>query len=933
MMLLTPIWLVLAIPLGLSLWLWRMPTRFLAVIRALVMILLVLAACSPAIRLPSRTGTVVVVADRSLSMPTDAEARQLEAVKLIQSQMGPEDKLAVVSFGASAAVDQPPQHGEFAGFVSRIGQDASNLADALETAVSLIPERLPGRILLLTDGRFTGPDPADRASRAATRSVPIDWRLMERPTANDLAIARIDAPAAAKPGESFLITMWIRSPIRSDVSFEILRNGQRISSGSSVTSPGLTRLTFRDQAEEPGTFVYEMKVSSSQADPVVENNSAKLLVGIEGALPVLCVSGNRQSNLPGLLAAGGLDVVSVPDEQLAWTLEDLSRYAAVVLENLPADRMNAAAMANLAGWISGGAGGLMMTGGRNSYGPGGYYRSALEHILPVSMELRREHRKFSLAIVVALDRSGSMAAPVGSGKTKMDLANAAAAEVYNLLSSMDEFGCVAVDSSPHVIAPLARVDKTSGVRGKLLRIDSMGGGIFVYEALSTAAAMLAKATAGTKHIILFADAADSEQPGKYAELLAKCAKAGVTCSVIGLGSAGDCDAPLLRDIAKRGSGRCFFTNSPTELPRLFAQDTFAVARNAFLDQLTQFKMTGFMTSLAGTQFPSPLPLGGYNLCYLRPRANLAAMTLDEHKAPVIAAWQAGLGRVLCYTGEVDGKFTGPIARWDRIGDFLCSQARWAAGENPSLPQEMLITHELRDGCCWIRLHLDPDREHLPFEMMPSVQSLRGLPGEPPSSSETPMQWSSADEMSLQVPLSGRETLLSTVCVPGVGSVRLPPVCLPYSPEYQTPDSFGGPAALDQLAKLTGGKRRLELGQIWNDLPRKPQIMGVARWLFLAAAVLVLVEALERRTGLLTAIRLPRLQLAARVGRTTGKIVRSRRKKSATAAKAGSTAEPPVTDERTPKAVDEATQEAHDAQPDMLDALGQALRRANGRTRR
>src|SRR4030095_12710054 len=119
-----------------------------------------------------------------------------------------------------------------------------------------------------------------------------------------------------------------------------------------------------------------------------------------------------------------------------------------------------------------------------------YYRSQLEPILPVSMELRQEHRKLALAIVVAMDRSGSMGASAGGGKTKMDLANIAAVQVLDLLSPMDEFGVIAVDSSPHTIVNLKAPENVSELREEILRIDSGGGGIFIYEALSAAARML-----------------------------------------------------------------------------------------------------------------------------------------------------------------------------------------------------------------------------------------------------------------------------------------------------------------------------------------------------------------------------------------------------------------------------------------------------------
>src|SRR5262249_4749841 len=140
-----------------------------------------------------------------------------------------------------------------------------------------------------------------------------------------------------------------------------------------------------------------------------------------------------------------------------------------------------------------------------------------------------------MAIVVAMDRSGSMAVSVGGGRTKMDLANLAAAQTLDMLTPIDEFGVVAVDSVSHIIADLRKVDDPASIRNRILRIDSGGGGIFIFEALTTAADMLLKAQSGTRHILLFADAADSEEPGKYQELLQQCEQSGVTVSVIGLG--------------------------------------------------------------------------------------------------------------------------------------------------------------------------------------------------------------------------------------------------------------------------------------------------------------------------------------------------------------------------------------------------------------
>ena len=922
MTLLHPIWLLLLIPLIISLRVWRLPSRLLGGLRIAILALILLAMCGLAIKLPSRAGTVVVVADRSQSMPSDSEEKQREAIDLIQGAMGSNSNLAVVSFGRDTAVEQSPQRGKFTGFVNEVYDDASDLNGAIEKAMALIPQEVPGRVLLLSDGRWTGKDPLGIAAQAAARGLPLDYRLMQRASTNDIAISHIDAPETVNPGESFMLAAWIHAPVPAEISFELLRGNQRLAAGTRKVSSGLSRLIFRDKAIRPGTHQYTVGIVGSETDPVPENNSAKILVGIEGFRPILHVTNASDSGLARLLQAGGLDVKTAPPSAYRWSLDELSGYSAVLIENVLADEIGLRGMGNLAFWVRETGAGFMMTGGKHAYGPGGYFRSPLEPIMPVSMELRREHRKLALAIVVAMDRSGSMSMPVGGGRTKMQLANLATAEVFDMLSPMDEFGVVAVDSSPHIIADLAPVENRSHVRSDILRIDSRGGGIFVYEALSTAAKMLLNAQAGTRHMILFADAADSEEPGRYRELLEECRKANITVSVVGLGTPGDVDAELLRDIAYRGNGRIFFTENAEELPRLFAQDTFVVARSTFIDESTTVRTTGGIVSLAGKQYQIPSPIGGYNLCYLRPDANLAAVTVDEYKAPVVAAWQAGIGRVLCYTGEADGAHTGPIAGWKEIGHFLTSLVRWAAGDTGNLPGEMLLTQRVRDGINVVQLHLDPEREGEVFRELPTVKVLRGVVGETPSVDDTKLSWTSADTLAVDIPIHGSETVLTTVEIPGGGNISLPPVCLPYSPEFKPAHTESGLATMERLAKATNGKQRINLGEIWDDLPQQSRLISLQPWLLIAALLLLLLEILERRTGLLSLKHGQRF-----VEAMSQRIPRKERTAAQVAA-------PASDEEMKPSTPEEPEQpEVPSYRDGMLDALSQARRRASGRTGR
>ena len=80
------------------------------------------------------------------------------------------------------------------------------------------------------------------------------------------------------------------------------------------------------------------------------------------------------------------------------------------------------------------------------------------------------------------------------------------------------------------------------------------------------------------------------------------------------------------------------------------------------------------------------------------------------------------------------------------------------------------------------------------------------------------------------------------------SFSLPPITLPYSPEF-APDPGGqGAAQLAELARLSGGQALADVGEIWQLLPRGLRPLPLATWLYLLAALLFLTEIFERRTA-------------------------------------------------------------------------------------
>ena len=218
----------------------------------------------------------------------------------------------------------------------------------------------------------------------------------------------------------------------------------------------------------------------------------------------------------------------------------------------------------------------------------------------------------------------------------------------------------------------------------------------------------------------------------------------------------------------------------------------------------------------------------------------------------MAAWQAGVGRVLCYTGEADGKYTGPIAAWPQAGEFFCSLARWVSAQDQGLGPDMLLTQELRGGTCLVQLHLDSERDKHAFQLAAAIDHSARQRGAKPAAERLPLELDFGRRACRpRCRCMADRRCLTSLDLPGVGRTTLPPTCLPYSAEFALRAEGEGLQTLQRMARATGGIERVNLGTIWNDLPSMPRMVSFAPWLLLAAMALLLVEILQRRTGLLS----------------------------------------------------------------------------------
>ena len=654
--------------------------RLVTTLRVLVLFFVLGVLAGPELAGRATGRDLVLLVDRSRSVPLGVLDAAKEHADLAAEHAQPGDRIGMVVFGRDAVVAQAPVEGyRYRRPEVAVDPDGTDLAEAVETALAVIPPGRAGSMLVLSDGERTGRDAGSAARHALRRGIRIDAVPLRRPGLFDVAVEDLAVPGEVAAGEPYQGSVWVRADRPVEATFTLLRDGRPMAEGARTFRRGLNRIRFRDRHVEPGLHRYEVRVVL-QGDRVQENNRARAVVRVTGPFRVLCVTPEgREDRLTQSLRGAGLDVVVVAPAAAPLDLDALDGVRAVVLENVPLEDLRTGAPEALRSYVRDLGGGLLMTGGGASFGQGGYHRSAVEEVLPVSMEIREEERKFALAMAIALDRSGSMSAPVPGGGTKMDLANRGAIAAIELLGRRDAVSVIAVDSAAHLVVPLVPAADKGAIAAKVRTIESMGGGIFTFTALQAAASQLRDASQGTKHIVVFADAADAEEPGAYKTFVPKLRQAGVTVSVIGLGSDTDSDADFLRDLARLGGGRCFFGDDPADLPRMFAQETIQVARSSLVEEPTAVDVLPDIVSvgaLQGTSFPT---VGGYGIAYLKAGASRGLVSRDDVAAPLLAFWQAGLGRSAAFLGVADGKLSGGLAGWTSYAEFFGTLVRWVAG--------------------------------------------------------------------------------------------------------------------------------------------------------------------------------------------------------------------------------------------------------------
>ncbi len=632
---------------------------------------IVLALAGPVLPGGRPARRIVLVLDASGS--AGASSAELEDwAEAFRNRLEPGDRLAVVRVAAGAAVTRPlapasePPPASGGRIVLPAG--ATDLAAGLDAAREVLAGR-PGDVFLVSDGRANRGDARAAAARLAAAGAKLLAVPLGEAPSEDAAVLAVRAPDRARPGVPFEVVATVvdRSGGRVEVA---LRTGEaeleRRSIELAAGVPAHVVFAVAGLAPKSRRAGYAVRISR-RSDEVPENDEALLRVLEDGASRPLVVSTRADSAFLRLLA---------PEEPLAVAPADApidpADYAGVplvVLEEVPADALSDAAQRALEAAVRRGTTGLLAAGVERAFGTGGYPGTVLERILPVWSDPRRRLGR-PLALVVCLDRSGSMNEAIGSA-TKIHLAKAAFTRLVDRLEAGDAVALVPFAEGVADRVPAEGLLEIEGPEGALRLGGALGfvacGGTDLRPALEDALRTLQGTSAPLRHVLVVSDG--KPKPGTpLADLGRQLAEAGATLSI--LLTAEGLDSAEFDDLVRAAGARVVPVLDVDRLPDVFLQE-IAWKKDSLVRDEGPYPVR---FRAGGEVFPGAVPAGPVPR-FVRTTAREQATVHFEvgEGDPLAATWQVHLGKAGALTADAD-RLAGGEELLGRLVGWLTSRA-------------------------------------------------------------------------------------------------------------------------------------------------------------------------------------------------------------------------------------------------------------------
>ncbi|MCM3638028.1 VWA domain-containing protein [Sporosarcina luteola] len=827
-----PLWLLLLVPITIYMaYAWKSSNmRFarkgtiLYALRSLVILCIVFALTVPYVLLPDDEEQIIFVVDRSVSVEEAGQAAEQWISESLKERKA-NQSVGIYSFAGTFRTDSRLTAAELE--MPKLdpidSNGATNIANAVDLSAAVAKAGLATRIVLLSDGLETEGAIEELLPKYKNSHVQIDTVELRRSNDADASISLFETPRTAFEGERQLLRVEVESSTETIGQLLVYLNDEEIISETVALDEGANQFAFHHEARGTGLLKYEAKLIVPE-DGLLENNRMLSVTMLEQSPRVLVVDTERSpSVIPSLLDRNAMDVEVMDAEILPESLSGYLGYSAIIFDNVPGHLVGEHKMTVIEQAVKNFGTGFMMVGGDESYGLGGYFKSPIERLLPVEMEVKGKEQLPSLGLVIAMDRSGSM-----SG-SKIVIAREAAARAVELLRNDDTFGFTAFDHELWEVIPVGPLLDKQEAMDQILSIPAAGG-TDIFPSVAKAYEDLSDLKLQRKHIILLTDG-QSSMPPDYEDIIAEGKKTNVTLSTVSIGT--DADSVLLEELAELGGGRFYNAVDESTVPAILTRETSMLTRTYIEDDPFYVSLSNVpeWTSIFAEGVPQ---MNAYIATTPKGTATIVAESPKED--PVIAEWMYGLGRTVAFTSDSTGKWSGDLARWEGYSGFWNTAVARLMPSYEEVPY--LITHD-RGGTYTIT---DSSRKSAFLDVV--IVDEQG--------EEVPFQSEPLAPGKVKVTLDAEPGLVFFGISDDKGGLFQAGVSVPYSAEYKP--SEPNIALLEKIADRTGGEHYEDPAQVFRPHPfksgdRKP----IADWLILMAMILFFIDITLRRFGMFSGL--------------------------------------------------------------------------------
>ena len=624
-------------------------------LRVLIVLLLTASLAGFQVQTSPTGQSLLVAADLSASVQSALDNEAAAVRRILQQRRG-EDRAGVLSFGRDSQVEvnisKDPQFGEFQ---SQPNPHYTDLAAALQLGGSILPDDSRKHIVLVSDGRANLGDAVSEARLLRAEGVRVDTVALPVPVGAEAYVDRLDAPLTLTQGQQANAQALIVANTATHATVRWYLDRTLLNTVQLDLPVGETIIKQTVTPAEPGFHAVRV-VMDAVRDTYAENNLGETLIQVVGPPRVLLVQNTLgdAASLEAALHSTGIGTVSITPERLPRSAADLAAYQAVVLVNIPASSLGSDAMALLQASVRDLGTGLVVVGGADSYGPGGYAGTPLETTLPVQIQLPQDLQKPPVAVVLVLESAES-----GQGD---QIVRGAAEAVVDQLTPRDKIA-ISNGSMGSFVVPLGPLTDKTAVK-RQIEAMSLGDPPSYAPDLTAADQALSHTTAAIKHVIFLGD---GDAPDNYQPIVTAMHGHGITVTTVAIG-ANAADASMLQQMAGWGHGRFYQSNSLSDIPQIFIKET----REALKPWIVEGRIAPQLASLAnvipGVPLDSFPALSGY--VATTPRAAADVILKSPQGDPLLATWQYGLGRVMAWTSDAQGRWSRGLLAWPAANRFF-----------------------------------------------------------------------------------------------------------------------------------------------------------------------------------------------------------------------------------------------------------------------